>query len=517
MEQRPAAVQRSKRVRLSCLGNGETSVDGQPVWFRTRKTLGLFAYLALNPGPHPRERIADLLWPDGHGVESRVSLRTALTYLRQALGDAAPAVLIATRDVVGIAHGSIAIDVDVLRRAREASRRHTNDRLRQQIRSAVDRYQSPFLDGLSFDDAPEFDAWLQSQRAHWRGVTAELLSLLATMQEEAGEAWESLASLEQWTAVDPDDEVAWRRLIELHLRLDNHTGARAAWEGYRQALEELDSSPSKVMSELYERIDAHPIVRHEAGVTDVDSRQIPLVGRSPEWEQLENAYRRVQRRRSEIVIISGRAGVGKSRLGHEFTTSIGRHGADVMAARCLQGIGRLPYAPLIAALRARLDAENAPDDLLSDLWLTELARLLPELLERYPDLVVTPADGLTRGRIFEAVSRLGMVLGQRKPLVIFLDDAEWADGGTRDLLQYAIHRWAETATPVLLLLATQLPVNDDLGHWFAALEAETRVTQIEVGQPPAASVTQFVRGSHWPIDLLGEAAGGQMAFAGSGN
>jgi hypothetical protein len=74
----------------------------------------------------------------------------------------------------------------------------------------------------------------------------------------------------------------------------------------------------------------------------------------------------------------------------------------------------LPYAPLIAALRPRLERENAPDDLLGGLWLAELARLLPELRERYPDLPpVSEDETVGRGRLFEAVARLAQALVER--------------------------------------------------------------------------------------------------------
>jgi hypothetical protein len=58
--------------------------------------------------------------------------------------------------------------------------------------------------------------------------------------------------------------------------------------------------------------------------------------------------------------------------------------ADVVRAAPWTG-GRLPYQPLVEARRDHLERENAPDDLLADVWLAELSRLLPELRERYPD------------------------------------------------------------------------------------------------------------------------------------
>lgn len=159
---------------------------------------------------------------------------------------------------------------------------------------------------------------------------------------------------------------------------------------------------------------------------------------------------------------------------------MGAEGADVIVGRCLRSAGALPYIPWITGLRRRLEAENAPDDLLDDHWLAELARLLPELLDRYPDLVVHQADALTRGNIFEAVSRLGIALGRRQPLAFVIDDAQWADPDTRDLVQYAVRRWKETATPVLLVLVAEGSITGDLRAWIASLEGETRITRLRI-------------------------------------
>lgn len=483
---------RSRRVQLRCLGSGEALIDGVAASFRTRKTLGLLAFLALDPGPHPRESIADLLWPDADPAESRASLRTALAYLRQALGDAAPAVLIATRDTVGIAHGTVDLDVDALRRAAQLVRNGNDNRLRRQIRGAVDLYHGPFLCGLSLQDAPAFEAWLESQRAHWRGVAAELLSLLATMQLDAGEPAEALASLEQWTAIDPDDEAAWHRLIDQQLEQANLPGARRSWKAYCQTLSELDATPSKLMTDLYQRMTGSSLAKPQRapGFSDLDLMRAPFVGRPREWAKVNAAYQRVRGGRTEVVVIAGQAGVGKTRLSSEFVSSV-QIDADVMMGRSL-GIGGLPYGPLIEALRSRLERENAPEDLLGDLWLVELSRLLPELLERYPDLVLEPADAFTRGRIFEAVTRLAIALARRKPVVLLIDDLQWADQDTRDLLQYAMQRWTETSSPVLLLLVAERPFSGDLERWFAAIEAASRTTWIELASLPPNQVAELV-------------------------
>jgi hypothetical protein len=98
--------------------------------------------------------------------------------------------------------------------------------------------------------------------------------------------------------------------------------------------------------------------------------------------------------------VQGEVGIGKTRLASEFLAWAQAQGADMLVGWAFEAEGRLPYAPLVGALRSRLERENAPDDLLSDLWLAELARLLLELRERYPDLPLATDDetvGLRQG------------------------------------------------------------------------------------------------------------------------
>jgi DNA-binding SARP family transcriptional activator len=90
-------------LRLTLLGPPELIRDGHQAVFPTRKALALLAYLTVDQGSHPREAVADLLWPEADAEAARSSVRTALRHLRSALGDAADAVVLATRDAISLA------------------------------------------------------------------------------------------------------------------------------------------------------------------------------------------------------------------------------------------------------------------------------------------------------------------------------------------------------------------------------------------------------------------------------
>jgi hypothetical protein len=113
-------------------------------------------------------------------------------------------------------------------------------------------------------------------------------------------------------------------------------------------------------------------------------------------------------------VVSGPAGSGKTRLLAESAASARHLEADVLAGRALELARELPYSAVTGALRTRLEAENAPEDLLDDFWLSELSRSLPELRLRYPDLPPpAPEPTLEPTLLCEAVVRLGQARGAK--------------------------------------------------------------------------------------------------------
>jgi predicted ATPase len=91
--------------------------------------------------------------------------------------------------------------------------------------------------------------------------------------------------------------------------------------------------------------------------------------------------------------------------------------------------------------------------LLDDAWLAELTRILPELRERYPDLPIVSSDDPTaRARLFEAIARLAEAISARHPLIWLMDDLQWADAETLELLHYLSRNWRKGKSPILLLI-----------------------------------------------------------------
>ncbi|MFD3971018.1 ATP-binding protein [Streptomyces cyaneofuscatus] len=144
-----------------------------------------------------------------------------------------------------------------------------------------------------------------------------------------------------------------------------------------------------------------------------------LTGRSA----LLDGLRPVLGRRPSVVVITGEAGVGKSRLVRELLTRTRSSGTPALTARCRESDAPFPYAPLIEALsRCRPRPEDLPP------VTGALRGLLPELADLLPP-APPPADDPRAGqhRVLRALCALTASLGR---VVLAVEDLQWADGST---------------------------------------------------------------------------------------
>ena len=195
------------------------------------------------------------------------------------------------------------------------------------------------------------------------------------------------------------------------------------------------------------------------------------------------------------MILRGEAGIGKTRLAKEFLVWVSAQGVEVLQGGAFESGSHMPFQPLVEALRLWLDRENAPKELLGEMWLATLSQLLPELRDLYPELPPAPLGANTdRTKLFEAFVRLTLILAHRMPLVLWVDDMQWADSATLDLLQYAIRRWQESAARIMLLVSLRsealLPMTQPpqagLIEWLGQVERELVPYHLELeplGEP----------------------------------
>src|SRR3989440_8489133 len=508
-------------LRVAVLGSPEVFHDGSRLTFALRKAQALLIYLAVEGGMHSRSKLAALLWPDSEPADARKTLRNAITLLRSLLADAsaAPSHLLAEQDLLGLnPQALLELDLDVVQQSYTAAQRFSTvpseeqrATLVTQVQQALDRVRGPFLDGFGLREEALFDGWHEKQQRHWQVCLHLLFDRLSSWHEFAGELEPARAILTRWLEHEPLSEEACRRLMRVHLALGDATAALQVYTTCRARLaQELRVQPSADTPALAEHIRAtaarrgSPAARPSTTLAESQppgELVAPLVGRAAAFRQLVGSFQQARGGQPQAVLVVGEAGIGKTPLVHELVAWGRAQGTDVLAGQAFEMGGRLPYQPLVEALRPRLEAENAPEDLLDDVWLAELSRLLPELRVRYPDLPAPTEDELTaKMRLFEAVARLFDALARRAPLVLLLDDLHWVDEASLDLLRYLGHYWKGHSNRVLLLGTVRregLEPRSQLSVQLADLGRDLPVSQVSLqplSQPQTLQLLEAIIG-----------------------
>ncbi len=179
-------------------------------------------------------------------------------------------------------------------------------------------------------------------------------------------------------------------------------------------------------------VDPGPDLR--ASVPAASSRRwrTAFAGRAPELAELEQAWAERQR----LVLVSGEAGIGKTRLVTQFAERHGQEGTTVAWGRCSEeGLG--PYLPFVELIRQLVATSDAAQLARAVGDRGDLTRLVPELATRVGPLTSpTRAEAGTEQRLlFEATAAL---LAGLAPVLAVIDDLHWADEATIALLRYLV-------------------------------------------------------------------------------
>ena len=362
-------------VSFTLLGPPEVRHADQTLLFPTRKELALLIYLAVEGRVHLRKTLSEQFWPEGDAVHGRAALRLCLHHL---LGEGAGVVpmphLLIQHDTLGLNFTSaVELDLHILHEAWRLSRASTRTALTlpedahrdllARLHHAASLPRGEFLEGFSLRDAPAFDDWVRFQREYWHLRTSEVFDRLSHLQFEAGELAPAIETVSRWLVLAPLQEDAYRRLMRLHFAAGDRAAALRAYDTCRAMLAtgmQMELTPETVA--LASRIRAvAPPRRKEVptptlGLSPATLLAGPLLGRTTELSTLIKLYHTVQRGHTQVVLLEGEVGIGKTRLASEFLAWAEMEGADVLQGQAFEAGGQLPYRPLIEALRPRVRA-----------------------------------------------------------------------------------------------------------------------------------------------------------------
>lgn len=218
-----------------------------------------------------------------------------------------------------------------------------------------------------------------------------------------------------------------------------------------------------------------------------------IVGRDAELSRIAQALEVAATGRPTLVVVRGEAGIGKSRLVREAVERARAGGSAILHGACLElGGDGLPYLPLVEALR-RLARETPPDRLATLLGpaRADLATLLPDLAptagaEPPP---AAPDSSVDRARLFERFLGVLRRLGEDVPAVAVIEDVQWIDPATRDLVTFlARNVTTERVVTILTCRTDDLPPGHPVLAWLAELGRSPESVRLELQRLGRADV-----------------------------
>ncbi|HEX9370854.1 MAG TPA: AAA family ATPase [Roseiflexaceae bacterium] len=450
----------------------------------------LLAYVMLNAStPQTRQHLAFLFWPDSTERQAHANLRYTLHHLRRSFPPIDQYLQIGAQTLHWRPTTTFQLDVDVFEALVAAARRASGERaLHATFQQAVDHYPGDLLPHC-------YDEWVIPIRERLHQLYLAALDQLVDLLEQADELRAALGYAERRLQHDTLREISYRRLMQLHALNGDRGSALRVYHDCAAMLErELGAAPGSDTRAVYARmLDTAPEpmpVSQAAPTTAATPRS--LVGRGQELQELLAAWQAAAGGQSRLALLTGEAGIGKTRLAEELLAWVGQRGGATARTRAYAAEGRLAYALVADMLRAGIYHDRLAQ--LDDVWLTEVARLLPEILADRPALPQPQplTDGWQRRRLFEALARAVLLADQ--PLLLLIDDLQWADQETLEWLHYLL-RFA----PEARLLVVGTARSEDIGpdHPLTALLLDLRrsgqVTEIALGPLDAAETAALAR------------------------
>ncbi len=367
------------------------------------------AYLGLSAegGPVARWRLAGAIWPELSEAQARRQLSGALYRLRRMLGEAQACL---QADGAWVSLEGVWLDG-------AAFRSWAAGATLGEWLQALDLYHADFLPDCDGD-------WLSTTRVGLQQTYLGTLERAASAYAQAGNLADAVAIASRWASADPLNETAHMALMRLYGRLGRYS---AALQHYAQLVslldEELGVAPLPETSSLAEQLRRElALAQSRAAQERQQINRQPFVGRTAERTAVLEALDLALAGRGGLVLIEGAPGMGKSRLLQELAAAGAWRGFQVAWGYASDRAAATPYSPLDQALAAVITPGQASQlrAHLSPVALDALAGLVPHL--RQHDEAHPP----TRPNLTVAVSEGLHLLTDQAPLLLLLDDVQWA-------------------------------------------------------------------------------------------
>ncbi len=428
-----------------------------------------------------REEVLAVFWPDDDPAKARRRLNQLLYSIKKKTAPVVP--FLTHDDVLSPAYTVVSTDLARFNAALDGHDLHTCSSLLEL--------------GFLSETPPSLGRDLQDWIAGRSG------ELRVRLRRRAEKLWQEGSRRGDWTsarraadtllALAPTDEGHLRKLMEAHGKAGTPEGAELALEEFSRRVRKLTGTswdPEEETAALLERIlGAEEITLASAFVPSQEAfPEPPLLGRDKERDLLRRTLRRPPHEALRTVLVTGEAGIGKTRLLQESLTGIPLEGQQVFIAGSAELEQFIPLNPLIEAL-GRPGVETVLREL-EDPWKTVLYGVMPKHYLGKGPIPEAPQiqPGSVPRRLFEAIHQLLLALVAEEPVILVLEDLQWADQTTLSVVEFLIRRWERGALQIVMSVRSEeLRRNQTLRPFLDVVRTHEDFLDIALGDLPPAS------------------------------
>lgn len=472
------------------------TAQGSPLELGSPTARSLFAYLLLHRGQATdRRRLAFIFWPRGTESAARRNLRQYLHRIRRALEQVDPdtTLLDANDNYVKINPGSeLWLDVDAFRSALRPEARL------DELQQAVSLYTGDLLEDI-------YEEWCQAERQALHRQYIDLLDRLSGLLRQAGRLEEAITTVEKWILTEPYDETAHRRLMELYaLKGDRHRAIQHYRQMSNRMADELHTEPLPETQALLEQIQSGNLqsAANEARQiapkqpVSIGQGQTPFIGRQAELDLIEGAYQRAAKGTGAFLLITGEAGIGKTRLVQEFLDD--HPHATTLETTCHELEALQPYAAWRPMISQAIKILSIAGQTRPRRWSSALQHLVP-IPEWAVEASTATAEETDEDSHADRVAAACQLLIQEllesvspSPTLIIFDDLHWADTPSWNIVM----QLAQTARgwPVLVVGTCRMEdLPQDRSRQLRTLERNLLLERIPLLRLSAQDAAVLVR------------------------
>ena len=385
------------------------------------KPLALITYLACAPERSaPRGHLIDLLWGDVEPEAAKHALRQTLWYIKKRLNERQ---LVSGADVLSLT-AALNCDRDALVAAAE----------RSDVDAVVRLYGGDFFPGFAAPGGVEFERWADAERQRLRSVFWRSAELVVRQWMSAARMKEAQSIARRVRDIDPLREAGWRLLFETIVAGRDTVAAGLEVEAFERLVAAEEIEPEPATRSLLRVLRQGPAPNDDPPAGTARSLVAELVGREREFAQVIGAWDGARSGHPAHLHLVGSAGFGKTRLLTDAHARLRATRARTTFIRATLGVRDIPYGLVGELAHALAGLPGASG--VSPGSARTLVALNPAVSSSFPSATVEarddPTDALRRRTA--ALRELIVVLAEEQPVAVFIDDLQWADAPSRQVL-----------------------------------------------------------------------------------